>query len=240
MPPTSRLTAPGRLRSVVGSALVVALLVGAVVGVVRWARARREAAKVVRTDDKRPKKPPHRIVVGATDSGTAYPGFVSNEGATAGVGSKFRAAGLDVEVRPIRGFRERLAAFDSGEVDIMLGTLDHVAQVAPATLAKNAPLRVFLLAGYSHGSIGIAATQKHKGLESLQAIRTATTRSSPAHFFLAALLRRSDLPVEAQEKLLANLQYVSRAAVAVDNLKHGELDAAALQTPQLQAALEGG
>jgi outer membrane protein OmpA-like peptidoglycan-associated protein/ABC-type taurine transport system substrate-binding protein len=224
----------------VAGVVVLALLGAGAVGLQRWARARKEAARNIRSDDKRPKKPPHKIVVGVTDSGTAYPGFVANDGATAGVGSKFRAAGLDVEVRPIRGFRERLAAFDSGDVDVMLGTLDHVAQVAPAALQKNAPLRVFLLAGYSRGSIGIAALTKLKGLESLLTARTATTRSSPAHFFLAAMLRRTELPVEAQEKLLANLQFVSRAAVAVDNLKHGELDAGALQTPQLQAALEGG
>jgi len=229
----------------VAAVLLLALAAGALWAALRWVRARREAARVdekigAKHGEKRGKKIPHRIVVGVTDSGAAYPGFVANDGATAGVGSRFRAAGLDVEVRPIRGFRERLAAFDSGDVDVMLGTLDHVAQVAPAALQHNAPLRVFLLAGHSHGSIGVAATLKQRGLDALTGARTATTRGSPAHFFLAAMLRRTDLPSEAQEKLLANLQFVSRAAVAVDSLKHGELDAAALQTPQLESALSPG
>jgi ABC-type nitrate/sulfonate/bicarbonate transport system substrate-binding protein len=233
------ISGPSRLRRIVATLVLVGAMGAGLVATLRWARARRESARSARTDEKRGKRPPHRIVVGVTDSAAAFPGFYANDGGTAGAASKFRAAGLDVEVRPIRGFKERLAAFDSGDVDVMLGTLDHVAQVAPAELQRNTPLRVFLLAGWSRGSIGVAATPKPRGLAGLVDARVATTRGSPAHFFLAAMLRRAELPGDAQEKLLANLQFVSRAAVAVDNLKHGELDAAALQTPQLQAALEG-
>jgi ABC-type nitrate/sulfonate/bicarbonate transport system substrate-binding protein len=216
------------------------VLGGGVFGAVKLVRARREARAVTKTEDKRPKRPPHRIVVGVTDSATADAGFIANDGATPGVASRFTQAGLDVEVRPIRGFKERLSAVESGDVDVMLGTLDHLAQVAPSFRAHGTPLRAFLLAGFSHGSLGVAVAGRPRGIEALKDARIATVKNSPAHYFLSALVRRSSLAPEEQEKLLANLVFVSRSAVAVDQLKHGEVTAAAVAEPHLSEALAGG
>jgi hypothetical protein len=63
-----------------------------------------------------PRKNPNRIVVGVNDFGGAYPGVVANDGAEPGPKSRFTAAGIDVELRLIRGSKERLQAFDSGDV----------------------------------------------------------------------------------------------------------------------------
>jgi outer membrane protein OmpA-like peptidoglycan-associated protein/ABC-type amino acid transport substrate-binding protein len=228
-----------RLRSVLAGVIALVLAGGAVAAGVRLYRLKR-APRPTRAEDKRPRRPPHRIIVGVTDSATAYPGLLANDGATPGVASKMRAAGLDVEIRPIRGFRERMAAFDAGEVDLMLGTIDHLASVAPSLVAHGTPPRVPLLAGYSRGNLGIVATSKVRGLEGLKGARVATTRNSPAHYFLSAVLRRSSLSVEDRERLLANLQFVSRTSSALDGLRHGEFDAAALPAPQLGAATQGG
>src|SRR5205814_42514 len=70
------------------------------------------------------KRDPKHIIIGVNDFGGAYPGVVANDGAKAGPKSRFAAAGLDVEIKLIRGSKERLAAFDNGEVDVMLLTLD--------------------------------------------------------------------------------------------------------------------
>src|SRR5205807_1198159 len=123
----------------------------------------------------------------------AYPGVVANDGAIAGAKSRFAAAGLDVEIKLIRGSKERLAAFDSGEVDVMLLTLDYLANLVPVYREKNVELKSFLMADWSRGNLGIVATPKIKSIEGLKDAKVATTRNTPTHYFIINLLKRSNL-----------------------------------------------
>jgi hypothetical protein len=78
-----------------------------------------------------------RIVVGVNDFGGGYPLLLANDGAKPGPASLFAKAGLDVEIRLIRGSKERLKAFDDKEVDVMLLTLDYLANLAPLYKQKG-------------------------------------------------------------------------------------------------------
>src|SRR5258708_7239563 len=57
-----------------------------------------------------PKTGKKHFVVGVNDFGGAYPLILANDGATPGPGSLFTKAGLDVEIKLIRGSKERLKA----------------------------------------------------------------------------------------------------------------------------------
>ena len=81
-----------------------------------------------------------RIVVGVNDFGGAYPALVANDGATPGPGSLFAKQGLDVEIKLVRGSKERLEQFDAGQIDIMLLTLDYVANLAAVKTGVLGPV----------------------------------------------------------------------------------------------------
>src|SRR6185369_12012200 len=147
------------------------------------------------------KRDPKRIIVGVNDFGGAYPGVVANDGATPGPRSKFTAAGLDVEIKLIRGSKERLEAFDNGEVDIMLLTLDYFANLVPVYKDKGIDLKAFLMADWSRGNLGIVAKPSIKSIEGLKDAKIATTRNTPTHYFLINLLKRSNLTAQEIDKI---------------------------------------
>ena len=182
---------------------------------------------------------PRRIVVGVNDFGGAYPGLVANDGATAGPGSRFTAAGLEVEIRLIRGSKERLEAFDKGEVDVMLLTLDYFANLAPTYRDKGAPLKAFLMVDWSRGNLGIVARPDIRSIEGLRDARVATTRNTPTHYLLLSLLKKSNLTPAEIEKVKTNLVFATKTPQAGELFKRGEVEAVAIWEPHLSQAMAG-
>jgi NitT/TauT family transport system substrate-binding protein len=185
-------------------------------------------------------KGPKRIVVGVNDFGGAYPGIVANDGALPGPSSRFTAAGLDVEVKLIRGSKERLAAFDSGEVDVMLLTLDYLANLVPVYQDKGVPLRAFLMADWSRGNLGIVSKPAIKSIEGLKTAKIATTRNTPTHYLLLSLLKKSNLTPAEIEDVKGNLVFATKTPQAGEMFKRGEVDAVAIWEPHLSQAMAEG
>jgi NitT/TauT family transport system substrate-binding protein len=183
---------------------------------------------------------PRRIVVGVNDFGGAYPGLVANDGAEPGPRSRFTAAGLDVEIKLIRGSKERLAAFDGGEVDVMLLTLDYFANLVPVYRKKGVDLRAFLMADWSRGNLGIVTRPGLTSLESLADAKIATTRNTPTHYFLLTLLGKSNLGPEQLERIKSNLVFATKTPLAGEMFKRGEVDAVAIWEPHLSQAVKEG
>ncbi len=180
------------------------------------------------------------IVVGVNDFGGAYPGVVANDGALAGARSRFAAAGLDVEIRLIRGSKERLQAFDSGEVDVMLLTLDYFANLVPQYKKKGVDLKSFFMADWSRGNLGIVAKPNIKSIEGLRDAKVATTRNTPTHYLLLSLLRRSNLSPADVEKVKSNIVFATKTPLAGDMFRRGEVDAVAIWEPHLSQSMAGG
>ena len=222
--------------------VLVALGVLTLVGALGWAAlARREGRRAATTaQGRKPKRPPGRILVAVTDSGGGWAGIVANDGERAGKRSRFSAAGLDVEVRLIRGAKERLALFDAGELDVLALPLDAFALLLPAYRKQGVELRAFLVGGLSHGSIGLAAAGKPRSLESLKDARIATIRGSSAQLFLQALLDRAGLSDAERARVRSQLQLQPRAQAAVELFRRGEAEAIAAQQPFLDEAVQGG
>ncbi len=186
------------------------------------------------------KRDPKRIVVGVNDFGGAYPGVVANDGATPGPRSRFTAAGLDVEFKLIRGSKERLQAFDDGEVDVMLLSLDYFANLVPIYKDKGVDLKAFLMADWSRGNLGIVAKPTIKSIEGLKDAKIATTRNTPTHYFLINLLKRSNLTAAEIDKIKSNLVFATKTPQAGEMFQRGEVDAVAIWEPHLSQAAAGG
>lgn len=181
-----------------------------------------------------------RIVVGVNDFGGAYPGVVANDGAEPGPRSKFTAAGIDVEFKLIRGSKERLQAFDDGEVDVMLLSLDYFANLVPVYKEKGVDLKAFLMADWSRGNLGIVAKPSIKSIEGLKDAKIATTRNTPTHYFLINLLKRSNLQPAEIDKVKSNLVFATKTPQAGEMFQRGEVDAVAIWEPHLSQSAAGG
>ncbi len=188
----------------------------------------------------KPSRPQNRIVVGVNDFGGAYPGIVANDGATAGPRSRFKAAGLDVEVKLIRGSKERLDAFDTGDVDVMLLTLDYLANLVPVYKDKGVDLKSFLLVDWSRGNLGIVAKPGFKTIESLAKAKVATTRNTPTHYFLLSMLGRSNLNAGQVEAAKGNIVFATKTPLAGEMFKRGDVDAVAIWEPHLSQCMAEG
>jgi NitT/TauT family transport system substrate-binding protein len=186
------------------------------------------------------KRDPKRIIVGVNDFGGAYPGVVANDGAAPGPRSRFTAAGLDVEIKLIPGSKERLRAFDEGDVDIMLLSLDYFANLVPVYKDKGVDLKAFLMVDWSRGNLGIVAKPSIKSIEGLKDAKIATTRNTPTHYFIINLLKRSNLTPPEIEKVKSNLVFATKTPQAGEMFQRGEVDAVAIWEPHLSQAAAGG
>lgn len=187
-----------------------------------------------------PKTRGKRIIVGVNDFGGAYPGVVANDGAQPGPKSRFSAAGLEVEFKLIRGSKERLAAFDEGEVDVMLLTLDYFANLVPVYRDKGVELRAFLMADWSRGNLGLVVRPELQSIEALRTAKVATTRNTPTHYFLLSLLKKSNLLPAEVERVKSNLVFATKTPLAGEMFKRGEVDAVAIWEPHLSQAMQEG
>jgi outer membrane protein OmpA-like peptidoglycan-associated protein/ABC-type amino acid transport substrate-binding protein len=188
------------------------------------------------------KKPGHvrRIVVGVNDFGGAYPAIVANDGATAGPRSIFKQKGLDVEIKLIKGSKERLKAFDAGEVDVMLLSLDYLAGLMPEYRQKGVELRAFMMADWSRGNCGLVAKPQFKSIESLKTARIATTRHTPTHYLILSMLARSNLTAAEIEQIKQNLVFATKTPLVGDMFQRGDVDAVGIWEPYLSQAAASG
>jgi outer membrane protein OmpA-like peptidoglycan-associated protein/ABC-type taurine transport system substrate-binding protein len=189
-----------------------------------------------------PPPPPKRatFVIGVNDFGGAFPAVVANDGMTAGPSSLFKAAGLDVEIRLIRDPVKRLSAFDAGDVDVVLVTLDYLANLVPTYRARNVDLRAFLMADWSRGTLGIVATPQITSIEQLGGARIATTQNTPSHYFLLTLLAKSNLKPPQVDEVKRGIVFVPETRKAGEKFSLGEVQAAAIWEPYLSQAIAGG
>jgi NitT/TauT family transport system substrate-binding protein len=180
----------------------------------------------------------HKLVVGVNNYGGTYPAVVANDGLIAGRDSPFAAAGLDVEVRLLIKPEERLAAFERGEVDVVLLSLDYLANQAPVFRDKGVELQAFLMADWSRGNLGIAATPRLTSIEDLKDAKVATSKNTPSHYLLLTLLEKSNLGADQIDKLKP--VFVTKTEAAGDKFWRGEVDAAVIWEPYLSQAIAGG
>ena len=189
----------------------------------------------------RPASLRHKIIVGVNDFGGAYAGIVANDGATAGANSLFSKAGLDVEIKWIPGSKERRDAFDTGKVDVMLLSLDYLANLAPEYHAKHDDVKAFLMVDWSRGNLGIIATPEIHSIEQLKGKKIGTTIRTPTHYLLLTLLEMSSLTAdEIKQMKQRNIEPMAKTTEAGPAFVRNEIQAVALWEPYLSQTLAHG
>lgn len=169
------------------------------------------------------------------------PGIVANGGLAAGNANSIymRAHDLQVELVIMDDPAAKLAAFQSGQIDVMWDTVDSWAREAAVLSANNKGGRAIIMEDWSRGGDGIAATGEIQSVEDLAGKRIATTQYTPSHWLLLYLVSQSGLTPEQRREVEDNLVFAAEAPAAAAMFRSGRVDAAVTWEPDLSTSVAG-
>lgn len=178
------------------------------------------------------------LVVGINTWAGHAPGVVFNNGMAPNPGSQYKTKyGLDVKFVLLEDPAAKLAAFRSGEVDIMWNTVDNWAREASILAEQNQKAKSIIMQDWSRGGDGIAAISSIKKIEDLKGHKIACTQFTPSHFLLLYLLAQSGLTPEERAAVEKNIIFTTDAPAAAAAFKAKQVDAAVTWEPDLSGAV---
>jgi ABC-type nitrate/sulfonate/bicarbonate transport system substrate-binding protein len=132
------------------------------------------------------------LVVGINTWAGHSPGIVFNSGMEPNAASNYKKKyGMDVKFVLLEDPSSKLAAFRSGQVDIMWNTVDNWAREASILAEQNQNAKSIIMQDWSRGGDGIASLASIKSVEDLKGHKIACTQFTPSHFLLLYLLAQS-------------------------------------------------
>jgi outer membrane protein OmpA-like peptidoglycan-associated protein/ABC-type taurine transport system substrate-binding protein len=166
------------------------------------------------------------------------PGIVFNGGLDANANSSYtKRFGLDVKFVLIEDPAAKLAAFRTGDIDIMWDTVDNWAREASMLAETNMRARSILMQDWSRGGDGIVSLSSIKSIEDLKGKKVACTQFTPSHFLLLYLLSQSGLSPEDRATVEKNILFQTDAPAAAAAFKASQVDAAVTWEPDLSGAV---
>ena len=178
------------------------------------------------------------LIVGINTWAGHAPGIVFNNGMDPNAGSQYKTKyGLDVKFVLLEDPAAKLAAFRSGEVDIMWNTVDNWAREASILAEQNQRAKSIIMQDWSRGGDGIAALSTIKSIEDLKGHKIACTQFTPSHFLLLYLLSQSGLTPEERAGVERNIIFTTDAPSAAAAFKAKQVDAAVTWEPDLSGAV---
>jgi NitT/TauT family transport system substrate-binding protein len=178
------------------------------------------------------------LIVGINTWAGHAPGIVFNNGMDPNAGSQYKSKyGMDVKFVLLEDPAAKLAAFRSGEVDIMWNTVDNWAREASILAEQNQQAKSIIMQDWSRGGDGIAALSTIKSIEDLKGHRIACTQFTPSHFLLLYLLSQSGLSPEDRAAVEKNIMFTTDAPSAAAAFKARQVDAAVTWEPDLSGAV---
>lgn len=178
------------------------------------------------------------LVVGINTWAGHAPGVVFNNGMEPNAGSFYkRKFNLDVKFVLLEDPAAKLAAFRSGQVDIMWNTVDNWAREASILAEQNQSAKSIIMQDWSRGGDGIAALSSIKSIEDLKGHKIACTQFTPSHFLLLYLLSQSGLTPEDRAGVEKNIIFTTDAPAAAAAFKAKQVDAAVTWEPDLSGAV---
>ncbi len=167
------------------------------------------------------------------------PGIVANGGLDAGAASSLykKQFGLDVKFVLLEDPAAKLAAFSTGDVDIMWNTVDNWAREASILAEKNQKARSIIMQDWSRGGDGIVSLNTITSIEGLKGKKIACTQFTPSHFLLLYLLSQSGLSAEDRTAVEKNIIFTQDAPAAAAMFKAKQVDAAVTWEPDLSGAV---
>lgn len=167
------------------------------------------------------------------------PGIVANGGLKPGAAGALykKKYGLDVEFVLIEDPSAKLAAFVSGDIDVMWDTVDSYAREASTLAEKGIQAKAIIQQDWSRGGDGIVSLKSLKSVEDLKGKRIATTRFTPSHWLLLFLLSQSGLSPQDKAAIEKGLVFTEDAPSAAAMFKAKKVDAAVTWEPDLSGAV---
>src|SRR6185369_14644545 len=178
------------------------------------------------------------LVVGINTWAGHAPGIVFNNGMEPNAGSQYKAKyGMDVKFVLLEDPAAKLAAFRSGQVDIMWNTVDNWAREASILAEQNQQAKSIIMQDWSRGGDGIASLASINSIEQLKGHKIACTQFTPSHFLLLYLLAQSGRSPEDRTGVEKNIIFTHDAPAAAAMFKAKQVDAAVTWEPYLSAAV---
>jgi NitT/TauT family transport system substrate-binding protein len=178
------------------------------------------------------------LVVGINTWAGHSPGIVYNNGMEPNGGSLYKKNfGMDVKFVLLEDPAAKLAAFRSGQVDIMWNTVDNWAREASILAEQNQNAKSIIMQDWSRGGDGIVSLSSIKSVEDLKGHKIACTQFTPSHFLLLYLLSQSGLSPEDRAGVEKNIIFTTDAPAAAAAFKAKQVDAAVTWEPDLSAAV---
>ena len=178
------------------------------------------------------------LVVGINTWAGHAPGIVFNNGMEPNAGSQYKTKyGMDVKFVLLEDPAAKLAAFRSGQVDIMWNTVDNWAREASILAEQNQQAKSIIMQDWSRGGDGIASLSTIKSIEDLKGHKIACTQFTPSHFLLLYLLSQSGLSPEDRSSVEKNIIFTTDAPAAAAAFKAKQVDAAVTWEPDLSGAV---
>src|SRR3954462_2289615 len=178
------------------------------------------------------------LVVGINTWAGHSPGIVFNGGMEPNAASNFKKKfGLDVKFVLLEDPAAKLAAFRSGQIDIMWDTVDNWAREASILAEQNQQAKSVIMQDWSRGGDGIASLATIKSVEDLKGHKIACTQFTPSHFLLLYLLAQSGLSAQDRADVEKNIIFTQDAPAAAAMFKARQVDAAVTWEPDLSGAV---
>ncbi|MEJ7576681.1 MAG: phosphate ABC transporter substrate-binding/OmpA family protein [Pyrinomonadaceae bacterium] len=178
------------------------------------------------------------LVVGINTWAGHAPGIVFNNGMEPSAGSLYKQKfNVDVKFVLLEDPAAKLAAFRSGQVDIMWNTVDNWAREASILAEQNQSAKSIIMQDWSRGGDGIVALSSIKSIEDLKGRKIACTQFTPSHFLLLYLLSQSGLTPEERTAVEKNIIFTTDAPAAAAAFKAKQVDAAVTWEPDLSGAV---
>src|SRR5215204_6419541 len=178
------------------------------------------------------------LVVGINTWAGHAPGIVFNNGMDPNGGSQYKSKyGMDVKFVLLEDPSAKLAAFRSGQIDIMWNTVDNWAREASILAENNQQAKSIIMQDWSRGGDGIVALSSIKSVEDLRGRKIACTQFTPSHFLLLYLLAQSGLTPEERATVEKNIVFTTDAPAAAAAFTAKQVDAAVTWEPDLSAAV---
>jgi NitT/TauT family transport system substrate-binding protein len=178
------------------------------------------------------------LVVGINTWAGHSPGIVFNNGLEPNAGSQYKTKyGMDVKFVLLEDPAAKLAAFRSGEVDIMWNTVDNWAREASVLAEQNQKAKSIIMQDWSRGGDGIVSLASIKSVEDLKGHKIACTQFTPSHFLLLYLLSQSGLTPDERADVEKNIIFMTDAPAAAAAFKAKQVDAAVTWEPDLSGAV---
>ena len=178
------------------------------------------------------------LVVGINTWAGHSPGIVFNNGMEPNGGSQYKSKyGLDVKFVLLEDPAAKLAAFRSGQVDIMWNTVDNWAREASILAEQNQKAKSIIMQDWSRGGDGIVSLSSIKSVEDLKGHKIACTQFTPSHFLLLYLLSQSGLTPQERAEVEQNIIFTTDAPAAAAAFKAKQVDAAVTWEPDLSGAV---